>query len=132
GGKALLSVRLNDRNRVIELAQIMIAKGFELEATSGTAKVLNNVDIACSVVNKLSEGRPNIVDAIKNGEYCYIVNTTEGRQAIDDSVYIRKEALLNKVSYTTTMNAAFATVNANEADDKARVTSVQELHKRIH
>jgi carbamoyl-phosphate synthase large subunit len=132
GGKALLSVRLNDKNRVIELGQTMVSKGFSLEATKGTATVLNNAGVACSIVNKLSEGRPNIVDAIKNGEYCYIVNTTEGRQAIDDSVYIRKEALLNKVSYTTTMNAAFATVNANEADDRARVTSVQDLHKRIH
>jgi carbamoyl-phosphate synthase large subunit len=132
GGKALLSVRLNDKNRVIELGQAMLAKGFSLEATKGTASVLNNAGVECSVVNKLSEGRPNIVDAIKNGEYCYIVNTTEGRQAIDDSVYIRKEALLNKIAYTTTMNAAFATVSANKADDRARVTSVQDLHKRIH
>jgi carbamoyl-phosphate synthase large subunit len=131
GGKALLSVRLNDKNRVIELGQSMLAKGFSLEATSGTAGVLNQAGVACSVVNKLSEGRPNIVDAIKNDEYCYIVNTTEGRQAINDSVYIRREALLNKVAYTTTMNAAFATVMANKADDRARVTSVQDLHKRI-
>ncbi|AGH45261.1 carbamoyl-phosphate synthase large subunit [Paraglaciecola psychrophila] len=132
GGKALLSVRLNDKNRVIELGQAMVSKGFTLEATKGTATVLNNAGVECSIVNKLSEGRPNIVDAIKNGEYCYIVNTTEGRQAINDSVYIRKEALLNKVAYTTTMNAAFATVNANKADDRARVTSVQELHARIY
>lgn len=131
GGKALLSVRLNDKNRVIELGRAMLAKGFTLEATRGTAEVLNKADVACSVVNKLSEGRPNIVDAIKNGEYCYIINTTEGRQAIDDSVYIRREALLNKIAYTTTMNAAFATVSANKADDRARVNSVQELHLRL-
>ncbi|NCT49183.1 MAG: carbamoyl phosphate synthase large subunit, partial [Paraglaciecola sp.] len=112
--------------------QNMLAKGFTLEATSGTAAVLNKAGVPCSVVNKLSEGRPNIVDAIKNREYCYIINTTEGRQAIEDSVYIRREALLNKVSYTTTMNAAFATVNANKAEDRARVTSVQALHKRIN
>jgi carbamoyl-phosphate synthase large subunit len=131
GGKALLSVRLNDKNRIIELGRAMVAKGFDLEATRGTAAVLNNADVPCSIVNKLSEGRPNIVDSIKNGEYCYIINTTEGRQAIDDSVYIRREALLNKIPYTTTMNAAFATVNANKADDRARVHSVQELHKRL-
>ena len=131
GGKALLSVRLNDKNRIIELGRAMVAKGFNLEATRGTAEVLNKADVPCSIVNKLSEGRPNIVDAIKNGEYCYIINTTEGRQAIDDSVYIRREALLNKIPYTTTMNAAFATVNANKADDRARVHSVQELHKRL-
>ena len=131
GGKALLSVRLNDKNRIIELGRAMVAKGFSLEATRGTAEVLNNADVPCSIVNKLSEGRPNIVDAIKNGEYCYIINTTEGRQAINDSVYIRREALLNKIPYTTTMNAAFATVNANKADDRARVNSLQELHKRL-
>ncbi|QHJ10144.1 Carbamoyl-phosphate synthase large chain [Paraglaciecola mesophila] len=131
GGKALLSVRLNDKNRIIELGRAMVAKGFTLEATRGTAAVLNKADVPCSIVNKLSEGRPNIVDSIKNGEYCYIINTTEGRQAIDDSVYIRREALLNKIPYTTTMNAAFATVNANKADDRARVNSVQELHKRL-
>jgi carbamoyl-phosphate synthase large subunit len=130
-GKALLSVRFNDKNRVIELGQVMLSKGFELEATRGTAAVLNAAGASCKVVNKLGEGRPNIVDAIKNGEYCYIVNTTEGRQAINDSVYIRKEALLNKVAYTTTMNAAFATVNAHEADDRARVNSLQSLHSLI-
>jgi carbamoyl-phosphate synthase large subunit len=130
-GKALLSVRFNDKNRVIELGQVMLSKGFELEATRGTAAVLNAAGVSCKVVNKLGEGRPNIVDAIKNGEYCYIVNTTEGRQAINDSVYIRKEALLNKVAYTTTMNAAFATVNAHEADDRARVNSLQSLHTQI-
>ena len=130
-GKALLSVRQTDKDRVIILGKAMVAKGYTLEATKGTASVLNEAGVECSVVNKLTEGRPNIVDAIKNGEYCYIVNTTEGRQAITDSVYIRREALLNKVTYTTTMNAAFATVNSQEADDRARVTSVQALHNRI-
>ena len=130
-GKALLSVRQNDKARVITLAKAMLAKGYSLEATKGTATVLKEEGLECSVVNKMTEGRPNIVDAIKNGEYCYIVNTTEGRQAISDSVYIRREALLNKVTYTTTMNAAFATVNAHEAEDRARVTSVQALHQQI-
>ncbi|MFA3792497.1 carbamoyl-phosphate synthase large subunit [Aliiglaciecola sp. SL4] len=131
-GKALISVRHNDKKRVVELARKMIEKGFSLEATSGTAQQLNDVGIACSVVNKLTEGRPNIVDAIKNGEYCYIVNTTEGRKAINDSVYIRREALLNKITYTTTLNAAFATVNAQTADDRAKVNSVQSLHQRVN
>lgn len=131
GGKALLSVRQNDKTRVLELAQLMVDSGFTLEATSGTADKLNQAGISCSVVNKLTEGRPNIVDAIKNGEYSYIVNTTEGRTAINDSVYIRREALLNKVAYTTTMNAAFATVHSQNAEDRARVNSVQDLHERI-
>ena len=109
----------------------MIAKGYTLEATRGTATTLYDAGIKCTVVNKMSEGRPNIVDGIKNGEYCYIVNTTEGRQTITDSVYIRRQALLNKVPYTTTMNAAFATVNAKEADAKTNVSSVQGLHQRL-
>jgi carbamoyl-phosphate synthase large subunit len=130
-GKVLLSVRNNDKQRLIGLAKEMIVQGFTVEATKGTAHFLAQHGVLCGVVNKLSEGRPNIVDAIKNGEYCYVVNTTEGRQAINDSVYIRREALLSKTSYTTTLNAAFATIRAKTADAKANVTSVQELHKRI-
>jgi carbamoyl-phosphate synthase large subunit len=130
-GKVLLSVRNNDKVRLLELVQDIIDKGFTIEATSGTAKAINDAGIKCTIVNKLSEGRPNIVDAIKNGEYSYIVNTTEGRQAIVDSVYIRSEALLNKVAYTTTLNAGFATMKATAADAKSNVVSVQELHQRI-
>ena len=131
-GKVLLSVRNNDKQRLIGLAKEMIEQGFTVEATKGTAKFLAEHGVECATVNKLSEGRPNIVDAIKNGEYSYVVNTTEGRQAINDSVYIRREALLNKTSYTTTLNAAFATIRAIKADPKANVSSVQELHKRIN
>lgn len=130
-GKVLLSVRNNDKVRVVELVKDMVSKGFTIEATSGTARTIRAAGIACTVVNKLSEGRPNIVDAIKNGEYCYVVNTTEGRQAITDSVYIRREALLNKAAYTTTLNAAFATMKASASDAKVNVASVQELHQRI-
>ena len=130
-GKALISVRNNDKNKIIELAKALNSAGFSIEATRGTATTLNDAGFECSVVNKLSEGRPNIVDSIKNGEYAYIINTTEGRQAITDSVYIRREALLNKVTYTTTMNAAFATIQAKSADDRNKVSSVQELHARL-
>ena len=130
-GKALLSVRPGDKKRVIDLARGLISLGFSVEATRGTAAALKDAGIQCSVVNKLQEGRPNIVDAIKNGEYSYIVNTVEGRQAITDSVYIRREALLNNVVYTITLNAGFATVKAHTVDDRARVSSVQDLHKRV-
>ncbi|MCH8502507.1 MAG: carbamoyl-phosphate synthase large subunit [Aliidiomarina sp.] len=130
-GKALLSVREGDKKRVIDLARGLTALGFSVEATRGTAAALQAQGIQCSVVNKLQEGRPNIVDAVKNGEYSYIINTVEGRQAIEDSVYIRREALLNNVSYTTTLNAGFAAVKAHTVNDRARVSSVQELHKRI-
>ena len=130
-GKVLLSLRNSDKARAVELGRSMLQKGFKLEATAGTAKVLNESNVACVTVNKVSEGRPNIVDAIKNGEYCYIINTTEGRRAIIDSVYIRREALLSKVSYSTTLNGAFASINAHATDDRKSVSSVQELHKRL-
>lgn len=130
-GKALLSVRPSDKQRAVELARGLISLGFTVEATRGTAAALQEAGIQCSVVNKLQEGRPNIVDAIKNGEYSYIINTVEGRQSITDSVYIRREALLNGVVYTITLNAGFATVKAHTVDDKARVSSLQDLHKRV-
>ena len=131
-GTVLLSLREKDKSRAVELARTMLQKGFKIEATRGTAKVLHDSNVACVVANKVSEGRPNIVDSIKNGEYCYIVNTTEGRQAIADSVYIRREALLSKVVYSTTLNGAFASVNAHATDDRKSVNSVQELHKRLN
>lgn len=130
-GKALLSVRQGDKARAVELARGLLSLGFTLEATGGTADALQKAGLPCTVVKKLQEGRPNIVDAIKNGEYSYIVNTVEGRQSITDSVYIRREALLNGISYTITLNAGFATVKAHTVDAKARVSSIQDLHKRV-
>ena len=130
-GKALISVREHDKQKVIELAKELVAQGFDIEATRGTATTLYDAGIMSTVVNKLSEGRPNIVDAIKNKTYTYVVNTTEGRQAINDSVYIRREALASKTTYTTTLNAAFATIRAKDFDDRSKVASVQELHERV-
>ncbi|RUO43858.1 carbamoyl phosphate synthase large subunit [Aliidiomarina taiwanensis] len=130
-GKALLSVRPSDKQRVVDLARGLISLGFTVEATRGTASALKEAGIQCTIVNKLQEGRPNIVDAIKNGEYSYIVNTVEGRQSITDSVYLRREALLSGVVYTITLNAGFATVKAHTVDDKARVSSLQDLHERV-
>ena len=132
GGRALLSVRDSDKVRVIELAKRMVAKGFELDATGGTAKALQAAGVECRVVNKVFEGRPHILDRIKNGEYSYIVNTTEGRQAIEDSKVIRRGALQHKANYTTTLNAAFATVESDAASAFTSVASVQELHKRVN
>jgi carbamoyl-phosphate synthase large subunit len=132
GGRALLSVRDSDKVRVVELAKRMVESGFELDASGGTAAALKAAGIECRVVNKVFEGRPNMLDRIKNGEYSYVVNTTEGRQAIEDSKMLRRGALQHKVNYTTTLNAAFATVKANAASAFANVVSVQELHKRVN
>ncbi|GAA4876177.1 carbamoyl-phosphate synthase large subunit [Ferrimonas pelagia] len=129
-GRALLSVRNGDKRRVAELARQLIDLGYELDATHGTAVALGEAGINPRLVNKVHEGRPHILDRIKNDEYTYIVNTTEGRQAIEDSRQLRRGALRYKVNYTTTMNAAFATCLAYKADDREKVASVQELHKR--
>jgi carbamoyl-phosphate synthase large subunit len=130
-GRALISVRESDKGRVAQLAQKLLDLGYVLDATHGTAVILGEAGINPRLVNKVSEGRPHILDRIKNGEYEYIVNTTEGRQAIDDSRKLRAGALRYKVSYTTTMNAALATCDSILADDRATVTSVQELHAKI-
>ncbi|MBY5992689.1 carbamoyl-phosphate synthase large subunit [Ferrimonas balearica] len=129
-GRALLSVRQGDKRRVADLAQKLVELGYELDATHGTAVALGEAGINPRLVNKVHEGRPHILDRIKNGEYSYIVNTTEGRQAIEDSRQLRRGALQHKVNYTTTMNAAFASCMAHTADDRSNVASVQELHKR--
>ncbi|MGF1757848.1 carbamoyl-phosphate synthase large subunit [Photobacterium sagamiensis] len=132
GGRALLSVRNNDKQRVVDLASKLLKLGYQLDATHGTAVILGEAGINPRLVNKVHEGRPHILDRIKNNEYSYIINTAEGRQAIEDSKVLRRGALAEKVNYTTTLNAAFATCMAHTADDRNKVTSVQELHARIN
>ncbi|OUS32888.1 carbamoyl phosphate synthase large subunit [Thalassotalea sp. 42_200_T64] len=129
-GRALISVRNSDKERVVELARQLVDLGFKVDATHGTAVILGEADIPVRLVNKVHEGRPHIVDRIKNGEYSYIINTTEGRKAIEDSKQIRGAALRYKANYTTTLNAGFAACMAHSADDRKTVTSIQELHKR--
>lgn len=131
GGKALLSVRESDKPKVVALAKQLLSLGYGIDATRGTYTILQEAGVPARKVNKVSEGRPHILDGIKNGEYSYIVNTTEGRQAIEDSKVLRRGALRYKANYTTTMNAAFATCQALTVDAKRRVNSVQDLHQRI-
>lgn len=131
-GRALLSVREGDKKRVVDLAIKLLKSGFELDATHGTAIVLGEAGINPRLVNKVHEGRPHIEDRIKNGEYDYIVNTTSGRQAIEDSKIIRRSALRYKVHYDTTLNGGFATTLSLTADPTASVISVQEMHKKIN
>nr|WP_321270974.1 carbamoyl-phosphate synthase large subunit [uncultured Tolumonas sp.] len=130
-GRALLSVRGGDKKRAVELAAALIKAGFELDATSGTSDALTAAGIVNRKVNKVSEGRPHILDRIKNGEYTFIVNTVEGRVAIADSKTLRRGALQHKVSYTTTLNAGFASCLGMAIDETANVSSVQELHQRV-
>jgi carbamoyl-phosphate synthase large subunit len=128
-GRALISVRDSDKKRVVALAKQMIELGYTIDATHGTAVILGEADIPVRLVNKVHEGRPHILDRIKNGEYSYIINTTEGRKAIEDSKVLRGGALRYKVAYTTTLNGAFAACQAHAADDRNTVTSLQSLHQ---
>ncbi|KEY91138.1 carbamoyl-phosphate synthase large chain [Candidatus Photodesmus blepharus] len=130
-GRVLLSVREADKKRAVDLAFKLIKLGYQLDATHGTAIALSEAGINSRLVNKVHEGHPHILDRIENNEYDYIVNTTSGRQAIEDSRVLRRSALIEKVNYTTTLNAAFATCMAYAVDDSHTVTSIQELHERI-
>ena len=127
-GKALLSVRDQDKTRLLEIAKRLINHGFSIDATIGTAKVLQQANMPCQVVKKENEGRPNIHDHIKNGEYSYILNTTSGRSAIEASKVLRRSAIQYKVHYDTTMNAAYATTAALDYDPAQTVTPLQQLY----
>jgi carbamoyl-phosphate synthase large subunit len=130
-GVALLSVRDRDKRSAVELAQILAARGFDIVATHGTAHELSKAGVPCRRANKVREGRPHIVDMIKNGEISLIVNTTEGRQAIYESRSIRAEAVRKNVTYYTTLGAAIATCKALEHLDDSDVNRLQDLHKEV-
>jgi carbamoyl-phosphate synthase large subunit len=126
-----ISVRDPDKSRVLSVAQDLVRRGYSLVATSGTAQWLQGNGLACDRINKVLEGRPHIVDLIKNGEIVYIVNTTEGKQAIADSFSIRREALQQRVTYSTTIAGARALVNSLDHRGSGDVNSLQELHKEL-
>ncbi|MFT6734063.1 MAG: carbamoyl-phosphate synthase large subunit [Polaribacter sp.] len=131
GGKAILSVKDSDKIKLAETARALIEVGFEIYATGGTAKQLIQEGVFCQRINKVHEGRPHIVDMIKNDEIDYIVNTTEGAQAVADSYTIRRSALQHNVAYTTTLAAGFATAKAISHQTRQKVVTVQELHQRV-
>ena len=130
-GVALISVRDRDKDGAVELANILLQRGFEIVATDGTAQYLTDAGLTCRRTNKVREGRPHIVDLIKNGEISLIVNTTEGKQAIRESLPIRGEAVRRNVTYYTTINAAIATCTALEHLDVIDVNCLQDLHKEV-
>ena len=130
-GKVFISVRDPDKKRVLPVAQGLVQRGFSLVATSGTAAWLRQNGLQCEHVNKVIEGRPHIVDLIKNGEIVYVINTTEGRQAIADSFSIRRESLQHRVTYSTTVAGAHALVQSLEYRGTGPVWALQELHKEL-
>lgn len=130
-GRVFISVRESDKPVAIQVGRSLRSLGFELVATRGTAKVLTDAGIDVELINKVIEGRPHIVDSIKNGDIDLIINTTEGTQAIADSYTIRRTALQNKVAYTTTIAGAQAICMALQDKATDTVRRLQDLHKEI-
>ena len=127
-GKAFVSVKPSDRPFVGKVGRELAALGFELVATRGTAGELRAAGVACTVVNKVTEGRPDIADLLKNEAVDLIVNSTEGRQAVADSAIIRRLALQNKVCYTTTLAGGEAICTAIRHGSVDSVRRLQTLH----
>lgn len=131
-GKAFISVKQSDKPRVVEVARKLADMGFSLVATKGTAASINAAGVACSVVNKVTEGRPHIVDMIKNEPLAMVINTVEERRnAIADSRQIRTSALLARVTTYTTIAGAEAAVEGMKYLDQLDVISVQEMHAQL-
>ena len=128
-GKAFISVRKEDHKKIVEVAHSLKMLGFSLVATRGTADALTQNNLEVQYVNKVAEGRPHIVDMIKNDEIDFIVNITEDKQAIKDSYEIRRNALQNKVTYFTTFAGAKAACVGMNYPDEITVSSLQNLHK---
>ena len=115
-GRVFLSIKNSDKTPAIAAAaKDLIALGFEIVATRGTAAFLSDAGVACTAVNKVYEGRPNIVDQMKDGHIALVLNTTEGRQAVSDSRDIRAVALYDKIPYFTTAAASIAAISAMKA-----------------
>ena len=130
-GTAFISVREQDKPGVASVARQLAERGFALVATRGTADILRAAGLDVDVVNKVKEGRPHIVDMIKNGKVQLILNTTEGRQAIADSSTIRSTAESNGVYYTTTLAGGNAVCQALAHGNEFRVRKLQELHETM-
>lgn len=122
-----ISVRDSDKAGVVDVAKRLAGFGFNIVATGGTHDILADAGVACKRVNKVSEGRPHIVDMMKNGQIHLAINTTEGKQALKESFPIRREALQNKVLIATTLNAGRAVCEAYETTLPFNVYKLQDL-----
>jgi len=131
-GKVFISAKTNDKPRAIEVARALAGMGFVVVATRGTAAAINAAGVPCTVVNKVTEGRPHIVDMIKNNEIAMVIHTVEERRnAIADSRQIRTSALLARVTTFTTIAGAEAAVQGMPHIDNLDVISVQEMHAQL-
>ncbi len=131
-GRVFLSVRNSDKPKLVDIARSLAGLGFQLIATRGTAAHLTEAGLPVTPVNKVMEGRPHIVDMIKNGEIALIVNTVEDRRsAIQDSYSIRRSALQGRVTYYTTISGARAACTGMQDMRELAAYSVQKLHARL-
>jgi carbamoyl-phosphate synthase large subunit len=125
-GVVFISVRDRDKPAMIELGQLLLERGYQLIATDGTAAYLRRGGLEVEVINKVHQGRPHVVDRIKDGGIAMVLNTTEGRRAIRDSYTLRRAALTYKLPYYTTVAGARAVVQAM-TDPAARDLAVAPL-----
>ena len=130
-GNAFISVRDRDKNNVVEVAEKLMELGYSLVATHGTAEVIEKAGLPVTGVNKVAEGRPHIVDMLKNDEIQVVFNTTEGKQAIADSSTIRRTALRHNVFCTTTIAGALAVCEALKFGNNMSVYTIQDLHAKL-
>jgi carbamoyl-phosphate synthase large subunit len=131
-GKVFLTVKNGDKSRAVEVARQLVALGFDLVATRGTAAAIAAAGVPVKVINKVTEGRPHIVDMIKNNEIVLVINTVEERRnAIADSRQIRTSALLARVTTFTTIAGAEAAVEGMKYVDQLDVISVQDMHAQL-
>jgi carbamoyl-phosphate synthase large subunit len=131
-GRVFMTVKNGDKSRAVEVARELVAMGFELVATRGTAAAIEAAGIKVKTVNKVTEGRPHIVDMIKNNDIALVINTVEERRnAIADSRAIRTSALLARVTTFTTIAGAEAAVEGMKHMNHLDVISVQEMHAQL-
>jgi carbamoyl-phosphate synthase large subunit len=130
-GRAFISVRDADKDRMVALAEMLVKSGFEVLATNGTHKFLSEAGVTSTQVAKVTDGvRPHVVDRLLSDEVAFIVNTTEGAQAIKDSKSISQAALDRGIVYFTTMAGGLAAAEAIASkSDVTDVTSIQDYHK---
>ena len=127
-GKVFVSMREEDKPRIVPSIRLLQKLGFEIVATSGTQRFLAEQGVTATRINKVLEGRPHVVDAIKNGGIQLVFNTTEGKQALSDSRSLRRAALLNRVPYYTTLAGSIAATEGIKAylDGDLQVCALQD------
>ncbi len=133
-GKILISVNRKDKEEIVEVARRFSNNGFEIVATGTTCDLLNEAGIKAEKIKKLYEGRPNVLDAITNGDFALIINSPSGKESVHDDSYLRKAAIKSKTPYMTTIAAAKATIEGIEYlknNSSCEIKSLQQLHGEI-